>query len=194
MTNKGFPMMLRGRRPLAVIATALILVMVGGLTLTARAGVPDRAIEVAHGKLGPQTEWAISLFGKGRLGDCWVTKVKERRSVSASTACGIGVPDRPWQLVAQGSTGRGHRTRSLLFFLTRRNFDRLEIRLRSHDRERVVEMKVHRLDRQVASGAGLERAYGYAWRSIDGRLGCIERVVAISIEGGTLKGGRSRRC
>jgi hypothetical protein len=194
MMSLGFPMMFLGRRPVAIIATVFVLAMVGGLTLTARAGVPDRAIEVASGKLGPQTEWAISLFGKGRLGDCWVTKVKERRSVSASTTCGISIPDRPWQLVAQGSTGAGDRTRSMLFFLTRRDLDRLEIRLVNHDRERVVEMKVHRLDRRAASKAGLGSAYGFAWGLIDGRLGCIERVIATSVGGGTLRGARSRRC
>lgn len=195
MANRDLPMKLHSHRLVLVIAIPLILGVVGGLTFTARAGVPDRAVELASGNLGPQTEWAVSLFGKGRFGDCWVTKVRDRRrQVSASTTCGISVPGRPWQLVAQGSVGGGHRPRSLLFFLTRRNLDRLEIRLLNRHRERVVEMKVHRLNRRAASEAGLGSAYGFAWRSIDGRLGCIERVVATSIGGGTLRGGGSRRC
>lgn len=178
---------------LAVAVVALAAALLGYRDLPAAVGdVPVRAVKVAGGRLDGQASWGIWLFGRSDHGSCWVTRVKRGDVGRDTTACGFSVPERQWQLAAQGSFGpRGHR-RSLLFFLTRRRIDRLRVHVVQVRRVKTLNLVVDHLSASEAKSAGLPGNFGYASATFSGSIRCIRRIEAADyVQRGAISAGRS---
>lgn len=181
---------------LAVAIFVVALVTTASETSVANtdAKLPAYAIKVARGKLRPQVTWSIWLFGS-QHGSCWTTRVRQGTEiVSNDTACGFSVPRRVWQFAARSSSRNPRHSRSMLFFLTRRDLRLLKVRVEDEGADRWLEMPVKSLSKEQAAGAHLPSNFGYASDTTDGIIGCVKRVVAVGREGQVVQNSRVNLC
>ena len=181
---------------LAIVATC-----VAGITMADRsraskpeASIPPNAIRVASGKFGNDRVWSIWLYGGRKHGSCWVTHFRNGKSVEDTTHCGFSVPEHTWQLAAMGSSGPGHRSKSMLFFLTQPSVALLKVSVRTSRGVALVPFSVQQLSKRQANRSHLPMNFGYASSGFPGEFQCIRSLSAVERSGHIVKRARHPGC
>jgi hypothetical protein len=163
----------------ALTAVSLVAMSLSGLSAASLSTIPDYAVRVGHGNAANNGSWSIWMFGKHGEGNCWAIRTVAGGFPMDDSYCGFSVPERPWQIAAQGSVGAGNVQRSLLFLLTRPSSRSVEIHMK---KERSANPIVIRAKVKVLPGARARRAhlaptFGYVVARYGGPVGQVGKVV-----------------
>src|SRR5260221_4578200 len=171
------------------LATGLMPIVIALALLTdvtpseadSKAAIPAYAVRVAGGSLKQGGHWGVWVFGRRGVGRCWGTRIVERGLPDETAYCGYKVPRQSQQLAARGTFPTDQGSRSLLFFLTRRNVALLKVLIDRPGGGREL-LRIH--TRAIGSGrahrAHMQPTFGYGVATFRGRLLCIRRVVALN--------------
>lgn len=175
MIPKAGPLHLK--RGLLLWAGTLILVLISvTASSAARPTIPDYAYKAAGHRQRDGSGWSIWLYGKDGS-QCWGTRTTKGAAGRAESGlCGYSVPKEPWQFAAAGQIGR-HPAKATLFFLTRVNVLRLDLRVRLGGRVKNYRIPTKRLTADQASRAKLSRAFRFASAMVIGPPKQPEAVV-----------------
>lgn len=146
---------------LAVLASAALLASAAAV---ASNSIPGYAFKFAGGHESTGYSWGLWLFGARHGQDCWATRSGRGDLKSEGVTCGLSVPERAWQLAANGIVGGSAARQRVLAFLTRTSAWRVKVlteRITDHER-RWVSIRVHGISRRTAWAARLSYPVGYA--------------------------------
>lgn len=189
---KGQMKILRKVWPVTVAVATIALLSASGVQ--AVGDIPDYATKVAGHHLKRGVAWSVWVFGARGGEGCWGTRATQGGNKTEGIACGLEVPESPWQVATNGVIGEKGARESVLVLLTRPRIDRLYITIKrtgAQPKHRLM-AQVDVIDGRQARKARLPHAIGYASIHVKGVV-CLSGVRAIE-SGRVVARGKLSEC
>lgn len=150
--------------------------------------IPHYALEVASGRFD-DTRWGVWVYGDRQKEICWGTRevVKHAPEEEGSlldreaSYCGVDVPPRQWELIAEGPWRIRANHRWALVFITQRDVGHVNV-LTGRGRLSWTRAKARVIAQRRARKAHLRSDFRYAVASVP-QPGCLRRVVVFDRAG-----------